>query len=74
MTSAKAFVVKTPIAQQPPSFVVIILLTAFYTAFNKSGLPALHHDSQQTGWKMSGGGEAQSLEALAGKISPDQDL
>lgn len=54
---------KHPWNQQPPSFVFIILLTAFYTAFNKHSLPAFHLGSQQTeGWKTDGGGEEWSLE------------
>lgn len=54
---------KHPWNQQPPSFVFIVLLTAFYRAFNKHSLPAFHHGSQQTeGWKTDGGGEEWSLE------------
>lgn len=59
---------KQPWTQQPPSFVFIILLTAFYTAFNKPRLPAFHSD---WGGTWVGGGEKWSTNPLAGEISPD---
>lgn len=53
---------KHPWNQQPPSFVFIILLTAFYTAFNKHSLPAFHRGSRTEGWKTDEGDEEWALD------------
>lgn len=59
---------KHPWNQQPPSFVFIILLTAFYTAFNKHSLPAFHRGSQRTeGWKTDEGDEEWALDGQGQK-------